>query len=206
MPDSKKDTKKTKQEKESRLQKGESRQKEKPKPEVREEKEAKTLGRNRYLVPALIAIAIIIIGAAAYLYVLPELNTQVPFSTFKATFQSAQRISIVATYMNSSQYADEVPCFTSVIQIVAYTRKPSTIDFYAIDAANNTCTYSTSGLGGSISPTTTNSSYCISKADSEPAIFLNYSATNSTSITAKSATVFGNQAYMLACPISIELS
>ncbi len=120
--------------------------------------------------------------------------------------QNSPRISITSTYSNQSQLSNESTCFTSVIQVVSHTRQPSTIDFYIIDSSTNVCTYSTTGLGGSVNPVTTNSTYCLNKAYGETGIFLNYSNSNYTTITPGRMFVYGNSAYMQKCPIAIELS
>ncbi len=160
--------------------------------------------RNPYLYAA---VVIVIVAAALVLFLAgPALNVSVPFSTFKANFQSAARVSVTATYSNQSQYEAESPCFTSMLEVIAHSRKASTIDFFIIDSSNATCTYSATGLGGSVSPVTTNSSYCLGKADSEPGIFLNYSTANYTSITSSRMLVYGNSAYMTRCPIAVELN
>lgn len=152
-----------------------------------------------------IAVAVIIV-IGAFLLLKGPVGSPVPFSTFKSTFQSAQRVSIVATFSNQSQYENESPCFTSLIQVVARTRKASTIDFFIINQANATCTYSNTGLGGAISLNTSNSAYCIGIAKSEPSLFLNYSDSNSTRITSSSMFVYGNSKYMASCPIEVEMN
>ncbi len=179
----------------------------------RKEKSAETKGkqknknnaaRNTIITIVIIAVAAAIIG---YKFVVPQLLTgSVQFPQFKSTFQSAQRISVAATYGNQTQYTNEEPCFSSIIQIVAHSRKASTIDFFLINQANATCTYSKTGLGGSVVLQQSNSSYCLGIADSEPGIFLNYSNANSTRITATHLYAYGNSAYMAECPIAIELS
>jgi hypothetical protein len=171
---------------------------------ARKEERSAEPGRNPYLYAAVAAI--IIVAVVAFFYAGPALNPSVPFSTFKSGFQSAARVSITATYSNQSQYTSLSPCFTSMIQVIAHSRKASTIDFFIIDRQNSSCVYSTTGLGGSISPATTNSSYCIGIADSEPGIFLNYSAVNSTTTTLSRMFVYGNSEYMASCPIAVELN
>lgn len=153
-----------------------------------------------------IAIAVVVV-VGAYLFLKgPMIGSSVPFSTFKSTFQSAARVSIVASFSNQSQYENESPCFTSLIQVVARTRKASTIDFFIINQANATCTYSNTGLGGTISLSTSNSTYCLGVARSEPSLFINYSTYNSTKITASSMYVYGNGRYMASCPIEVEMN
>ncbi len=153
---------------------------------------------------ALAAAAVIII-IAAVLYSM-TMASGVPFSTFRSDFQSASRVSITATYATQAQLANETSCFTSIIQVVAHTRQPSTIDFFIIDNQSGTCTYSSTGLGGSVNPVTTNATYCLSKAYAENGIFLNYSASNSTLIRSKHMFVYGNNGYLAQCPIAIDLS
>ena len=85
-----------------------------------------------------IAIGIIVIVGLFLLIKGPTGGASVPFSTFKSTFQSAPRVGIVATFSNQNQYENESPCFTSLIQVVARTRKASTIDFFIVNQANAT--------------------------------------------------------------------
>ena len=153
------------------------------------------------------AAAVIAVAVIAYVFIIPALGiVQVPFSTFKTNLQGSQRVSIVASYNNITQSNQLEPCYSSVIHAIAMSRKASTIDFYLINKANATCTYSSTGLGGSVSLTTTNSSYCVNIANSEAGIYLNYTQSNSTTVTANHLFVYGNAAYMAACPIVVELS
>ncbi len=154
---------------------------------------------------AVAVVIIIVIAVAAYLgYGI--LGSSVPFPLFKSGFQSAPRVSLTVTYSNLSQYSAENPCFTSIIQVLAHSRKASTIDFFLVDQQNATCTYPKTGLGGNISIGTSSSSYCLGIAGSEPGIFLNYSSYNYTTITASHMFVYGNGNYMAQCPIAVELN
>lgn len=156
----------------------------------------------------LIIIAAIIVIAVALFIIFSKyaLISSVPFSTFKSNLQSSPRISITSTYSSQSQLSNESACFASIIQVIAHSRQASTIDFYIINKENNTCTYSNTGLGGNVNPITVNSSSCLTHAYSEDGIFLNYSQTNSTTITLNRMYVYGNSAYLAKCPIAIELS
>lgn len=152
--------------------------------------------------------AIIIIIAAAIIFVLvfPQYGgNDVPFSTFKSTLSSAPRVGLVVSSSNATQSGYETPCYTSIIQVLAHSRKASTIDFFIINASNSTCTYSSTGLGGSVALATSNASYCIGVASSEPSIFLNYSQSNSIAISPARMYVYGNSEYMASCPIAIDL-
>lgn len=153
----------------------------------------------------LYVIALVIIIAAAVIIALPYINS-VSFSTFKSNFDNSQRVSLVVGYSNLTQYGLETPCFTSIVQVIAHSRKASTIDFFLIDQQNSTCLYSKTGLGGDVNLTTASSSYCLGIAGSEPAIFLNYSSSNYTSVSLLRVNAYGNSAYMSQCPIAIELS
>ncbi|MDE1824332.1 MAG: hypothetical protein KGI00_04670 [Candidatus Micrarchaeota archaeon] len=153
---------------------------------------------------ALVAVvAVILIAAAVYLL---YNSAPVSFSTFKSNFQNANRVAITATYYNNSQYADESPCMNSIIQVVAHTRKASTIDFFFIDASNNTCTYPVGTVGGQITVGTSNASRCLGIARGEPGIFLNYSSGSGIVVTPYRLYVHGNSTYMASCPIAIEMA
>lgn len=173
--------------------------------EVPATKSKSGMSRNQTYIVA--ALAVVVIFALFFIFIYPNsLIATVPFSTFKSNIQGSPRLSITATYSNQSQLANESICFTSMIQVVSHTRLPSTIDFFIIDKATNVCTYSTTGLGGSVNPITTNSSYCLGRAYGEDGIFINYSNANSTIITPGRMFVYGNDAYLAKCPIAIELS
>ncbi|MGC8776830.1 MAG: hypothetical protein ACP5P2_02715 [Candidatus Micrarchaeia archaeon] len=127
-----------------------------------------------------------------------------PFSTFLSNFKSAPRIAVVVSFQNESQYISEYPCFTKLVGSIAYTRNATTIDFFILNATN--CTYPVYGLGRPTQVGTTTRAKCLSIARSEPSIFLNYSSVNRTIITPYHLYVYGNAAYMLACPIAAEFT
>lgn len=154
-------------------------------------------------------IAVIIIGiaiVAALLLVVPFSFSGVSFASFKSTFDAAARVSVVATYYNGTQSSLMGACYTSIVQVIAHSRKADTIDFYLINAENHTCTYSKTGLGGSVVPITTNASSCLTTAYSEPALFLNFSSSNATVIKPNQMFAYGNGAYMSACPLAVNLA
>jgi hypothetical protein len=148
-------------------------------------------------------IAIIIL-LAVLTYLLVVDYTIVPFTTFKSNFQAAPRVAIAAVYYNSSQYLYVSQCAAYVIQMIGKQRNASTIDFFIMN--RTTCYYSPTGLGHAITVSTKPASSCISLARSEPSIFLNYSSTNSTTVSAYHAYVQGNANYMRACGIAIGMS
>jgi len=151
-----------------------------------------------YLFVSLVILAIIII---AYLAFSNFLLT--PFSTFASNFHAAPRVALVVFFSNESEYISEYQCFTKMIESIAYTRNATTIDFFIINGT--TCTYPSTGLGKPIQIATTNASKCLSVAKAEPSIFMNYSNVNRTIITPYHLYIYGNNAYMNACPIASEL-
>jgi len=161
--------------------------------------EKKSKGKGlEYLFVLLVILAIIII---AYLAFSNFLFT--PFSTFASNFHAAPRVALVVFFSNESEYISEYQCFTKMIESIAYTRNATTIDFFIINGT--TCTYPSKGLGKPIQIATTNASKCLSVAKAEPSIFMNYSITNRTIITPYHLYIYGNNAYMSACPIASEL-
>ena len=161
--------------------------------------EKKSRGKGlEYLFVLLVILAIIII---AYLAFSNFLLT--PFSTFASNFHAAPRVALVVFFSNESEYISEYSCFTKVIESIAYTRNATTIDFFIINGT--TCTYPSTGLGKPIQIATTNASKCLSVAKAEPSIFMNYSINNRTIITPYHLYIYGNNAYMNACPIASDL-
>ncbi len=153
-----------------------------------------------------IAVLLILIAAAAYvLYtVLPSSNALVSFPTFKTNLNAATRIAILSTYSNSEQLNSEALCFSDLVQILSTTRSPSTIDFYEVNSTS--CTYSPNGLGHQVTPENTTAASCLKSAASEPGIYLNYSDTNSSMITAYHLYIYGNSNYFAQCPVAVDLS
>lgn len=167
-------------------------------------KEAKQAENSRpdYRIYIVSAIAIIIV-AAAVLLLLPKASG-VSFSSFKQNFESANRVALVVYYQNASTYSAETVCATDLVEIIASHRNASTIDFYTID--NSSCTYLPGGLGKPGNINTTSASTCLATAASVPSIYLNYSASNYTSIQPYSFKVYGNSKYMDSCPVAVEFS
>lgn len=167
--------------------------------------EKKSAGKgSNYPLYIAIAIGVIIVMAFVYYSNSAGSTTTVPFSTFKSNLNNAARVSIAVTYYNESQYVNESPCFSSIIQVIAHSRAPSTIDFFLLNQTS--CTYSKTGLGGNVSPQTANTSYCLNIAQSEAGVFLNYSALNYTLITPQHIFIYGNSDYMRSCPIAVDFA
>ncbi len=169
----------------------------KPQAEKREEgKKSSSVHAAIAVIAALAIIAVVIL----YLF-LPGLGG-VPFQAFKSNFQSAQRVAIAVTYLNQSQYVNEVPCYSNMLEIIGRTRNASTIDFLLMNATK--CEYSPTGLGPSASFITVSAGSCMEIANNEPSIFLNYSGYNYTRITADHLYLGANFAYLASCPIAAE--
>lgn len=150
----------------------------------------------------MIALPVVLAFALFYFLVLPTLA--VPFSTFKSNFLGAQRVAIVVTSSNQSQFVVESGCATQTVQVVAHARNATTIDFYLLNGT--TCTYPSGGLGHTLSVLTNTTSNCLNKTKSEQSLFLNYSAANYTRITTQRLYVYGNAQYWTHCPIAVDLS
>lgn len=153
-----------------------------------------------------IAVIIVVAIIIALIYFVGTNYVTTSFATFKANFITVPRVALAVGYSNTTQFSAMNPCFVNIIQYIAHTRNASTIDFFIINQANSTCLYSSSGLGHPISGISTQSaSKCLSVANSEPSVFLNYSSTNSTRITLSHLYISGNADYMAKCPIAQEL-
>jgi hypothetical protein len=163
-----------------------------------EKKEEKPKGKNQgYLVVGIILILALFIIYLVF-FAFPS-ATGASFPAFKSNLNAAPRIAVTVVFNSSAQFA----CAAHVVGILASTRYANTIDFSIINGT--TCTYSASGLGHAGSVTTTNASSCLSKADGEPGIFLNYTGgANSTVITPYRMYVYGNASYYQTCSIVTE--
>jgi len=170
--------------------------------EGKSESTKRNASHNATLLAVSLIVVLVIVIAATLVVLLSRPG--VPFSTFKSNFYSASNVAIVATYANESQYIAESACFPTLREIVSEHRNASTVLFFLINASNSTCTFSPTI--SPISIETKPASYCLSIANSEPSIFLNYSSTNSSIITAYRLKVFGNAQYMQQCPIAIDMS
>lgn len=163
--------------------------------------------QNLLVYAAITAVAVIVI-AVFYFIVAPSLNG-VPFSVFKSDFNSAQRVALVTAYSNGTQFAFEYQCMTKVSGVIS-ARPSVELDFIFINQQNASCLYSPIKLPAlsnyhGINVSSKTASACLSIADSEPSIFLNYSNANSTRITPTQLHVYGNQEYMQRCPIAVDI-
>lgn len=165
----------------------------------RNPKNGKVQGRT-YLI---VAAAIVIIAAAAVFMSYGGYSSSVPFSTFKSNLQDAKSVNLYVTYINDTQYSSEGTCFPLIIEQLAHTRKASTINFFLVNQTS--CIYPKGGLGSpNVSLENTSVQNCLNESSSGPSIFLNYSSSNSTRITADRMYIYGNTGYMSECPIASD--
>ena len=174
---------------------------------TRKEKTGKE-GR-RYLKFMPYAIVIVLAAVILYLvYFLIANYVSTPFSTFKSNYIGSTMVATVLTYGNATQLSYEIPCSEDIIQAVSYARKAakgfnsSSIGFFILNSS--ACSYQV-GLGYPISVKNSTARACLSAIKNEPAIYLNYSATNSTIITPYKLYIYGNSNYMKTCSITADL-
>lgn len=154
----------------------------------------------------LVIVAIIAIIVAATLTILIK-GQSTPFNTFKSNFNSAKRVAIYTTGYNGSQLSSALGCSTAIIEEItgnpSIHRNSSTIDFFVL---NQTSCVFEHGVGGIVTNYTYNSTAnCLSAGKSEPSIFVNYSKTNSTTISPTSLHFSGDTQFLAICGIASEL-
>ncbi|MGC8547704.1 MAG: hypothetical protein ACP5MC_01705 [Candidatus Micrarchaeia archaeon] len=167
---------------------------------MKEKKEEKSTKKNVAALAAILVVPSLIVFLVLFLLLR---QPGVPFSTFKSNFLSASNVSIVATFSNESEFAAEATCFTYLREVLHF-KNMSAVHVFLIDSNNSTCLFSPT-----ISPVRIESkpaSYCLGIANSEPSIFLNYSAINASIVTAYKLTIFGNEEYMQRCPVAVDMS
>jgi len=168
------------------------------KKEDKDEKREKT-----YKKEAVIALAIVLAGVVVFaVFALLLSKPGVPFTTFKSNFYAAPKAAIVVVFRNESEFVSESACFPLLRE--AIHKNLSSVSLFLINASNSTCIFSPN-----VTPITLQykpASYCISIANSEPSIFLNYSSINASIVTAYKLVVLGNAEYMAQCPIAVDMS
>ncbi|MDE1824973.1 MAG: hypothetical protein KGH61_01310 [Candidatus Micrarchaeota archaeon] len=157
---------------------------------------------RRNLMPYAVAIAVIAIIAVLIYYVAAN-YISVPFSTYKSTILAAPRVGVLVAYANDAQYANESLCSQQIIEFLAHSRSPKTIDLFYINQQNSTCLYD-AGLGYPINYTQKSAGTCIGAANSEPGVSLNYTSYNSTSTSLTHFRIFGNAAFYSKCSLAAD--
>lgn len=185
---------------------------EKKEPAARAHKEASSRAdKKRPEYPKLLPYLIVAALAAVMLYLIYFLLTNyfsTSFATFKSNYMASPKVAVVVNYRNATQLGYETTCYEGIIQVAAraritsYRLNESTMGFFLVNSTS--CTYSAS-LGYPISVKNATANACLSAVKAEPAIFLNYSSSNSTVITPYRLYVYGNEAYMKSCSIIADL-
>lgn len=178
----------------------------KPKARVTKQDQRQKSSSRSYL-PIMIIVAVVAIAiAVGYLATSQGAGGGQTFQGFQNGFYSAPRVAIYATYDNSTY---QINCAIKVIGSItasrAHHRNSSTIDFFVI--ANSTSCLSQSGPLGSTNNGTkvTQIADCLAVSGHEPSIFINYSATNSTTIRAGNLYTRGDALFLSECGIASEL-
>ncbi len=164
---------------------------------------------RKNMIAAIIFIVIIVFAIAGALVYGLNNNGSTSLGTFTNNFNSAHRVAIIVTEYNGTQLSATVGCATSLIeQLVAAHgsahKNATSIDFYIMNRTR--CTYS-SQLGNpqNNSSQTSTVQQCLTMAQSEPRIFINYSNTNSSRITPQALYVSGNINFLVECGVATEL-
>lgn len=158
---------------------------------------------RQLLVAALVLAAVIVAVFALFFILMNAAFVSVPFSTFKANFDSAPRVAVFVTYQNQTQYQLESHCSSWLVQSISSSRNVS-MDFYLLNQTN--CTFSSTGIGHLLNGIVTKqASYCQALEGAEPSILLNYAPVNITLVRANQLTIYGNAAYMASCPIAVNI-
>ncbi|MDE1871052.1 MAG: hypothetical protein KGI06_02315 [Candidatus Micrarchaeota archaeon] len=169
----------------------------------------KNPGAAKYIV-ATILVVIIIIAAIFADSLFPKVATpSSSFTVFKNNFNSAPRVNIFVAAYNGTVLSSTVGCATAIIeQIVASRsnhRNASTIDLNII---NQTSCIRTTGLGTKnvSNYTTTSLQNCLNTSSTEPSIYINYSATNTTIIRPEYLYMSGDSMFLSECGLASEIS
>ena len=178
---------------------------------AQKERSAKTKqdgGAGRYLLPAVIVIAVLVIAAALGIAAYTYGGGQGSFQSFQSAFYSAPRVGIYVTYTNGTAFSYSSGCAYSIIQrIIAsrtHHRNASTIDFLII-ANSTSCLGPDGALGSSNGTKITPLPECLAVSAHEPSIFINYNMTNSTSIRSGNLYTSGDALFLSECGVASEL-
>lgn len=152
----------------------------------------------------IIVIIAIIAGGLAY-----GLNRQTGTSitTFENNFNSAPTVAIVVWANNNTNLGPPISCATNLIEELtsshesAHRAASSIVQYYM----NNTvCSYSQ--IGVSANATTATPAQCRTMSAQYPRILINYSNTNSTSITPDALYVSGDLLFLSECGVASQIS
>jgi hypothetical protein len=159
---------------------------------------------------AVLAVVVIVVFLAALgaAYFITRSGSGSGFSSFVSAFHSAPRVAIAVTAYNSIEFSYTIACGTSVIERIVgskqYHRNETTIDFFVINSTS--CLVPNAALGSATGAVNENISNCMSRINSEPSIYINYSASgNLTRIKGTSLYTSGDATFLSECGIAQEL-
>ena len=156
-----------------------------------------------------VVVIVVFIAALVAAYFITKSGSSSGFSGFVSKFHSAPRVAIAVTAYNSTEFSYTIACGTSVIERIVgskqYHRNETTIDFFVINGTS--CIVPNAALGSATGAVNESISTCMSRINSEPSIYINYSASrNITSIKGTSLYTAGDATFLSECGIAQELS
>ena len=172
-------------------------------------KSNETAAEDRSSSIALAVVVIVVFIAAlvaAYFMTRPGISSG--FSSFVGEFHNAPRVAIAVTAYNSMEFSYTIACGTSVIERIVgskqYHRNETTIDFFVINSTS--CIVPNAALGSATGAVNESIATCMSRINSEPSIYINYSASsNVTRIKGTSLYTSGDATFLSECGIAQEL-
>ncbi len=161
--------------------------------------------RTKYI--AVIGLVVIVAAiAGALIYGLRPSSPAGSISRFQHTFVSAATVGVYVADFNVTGYPLADGCANNLIEMmVASTqnhRAPASINFFVVNQSS--CSYSR-GLGSTINTTVISAAQCMNLTATEPSIFVNYSATNSTVVKDNVLYVSGTGKFLSECGVASEL-
>jgi len=176
----------------------------------KEEQKSSSSRKSGKLGVVVFIIIIVIVIAGALVYGLnASSQSQTSIGVFESNFDSASNVSIVVTGYVGSNVSLATDCALNLIEQLTVTHGPAhkastMINFYVINST--ICIYSTQfGTPGS-NYTHTTPSNCASMSKKVPSIFINYSATNFTSITPTALRLSGDASFLEKCGVASEIT
>jgi hypothetical protein len=156
---------------------------------------------------AVVFIVIMFIAVAGGLVYGLNRSTGTSITTFENNFNSAPTIAIVVSAKNNTELGPPISCATNLIEEITSAhgsahRSASSIVQYYMNAS--ICSYSQ--IGVSENATAATPAQCLSMSSAYPRIVINYSDTNSTTITPDALYVSGNLQFLSECGVASEIS
>jgi hypothetical protein len=175
----------------------------------KKEKEPDAAAERSSSIALAVVVIVVFIAALVAAYFMTRPGSASGFSGFVGKFHSAPRVAIAVTAYNSIAFSYTIACGTSVIERIVgskqYHRNETTIDFFVINSTS--CIVPNAALGSATGAVNESIATCMSRINSEPSIYINYSASrNVTSIKGTSLYTAGDATFLSECGIAQELS